>query len=141
MALSGYNFRLQMGDGATPTEAFANIPGLTDDIGTPTTTTDTIETTSRDSGGWKTFMNGLKDTDELSFTAVWDQTNAQHTAIRTKTGQTATTNFRIISSDFTDGWRFAGLITQSQVVGPMDDFARLEFTIKPSGVSTFGPIP
>jgi predicted secreted protein len=78
MAIFAKGTQLKVGDGATPTEAFALIPGIRTITG-PSMSAEVIDITSHDTpGGFRDKMQGLKDWGMLSFELLWDPAEALH---------------------------------------------------------------
>lgn len=137
---------LQMGDGATPTEAFTTILDVTT-INGISISRDTLDTTSHDnSNGFRTFIGGLADGGEVTFEMNFDPTATTHAEVSGVFSKlvgsslpTTTTNFRIVyPSPLSKRWNFAGIITNTSVTSNVGELHTASVTIKVSGKPTLG---
>lgn len=128
--------QLLLGDGATPTEAFTPIVGC-DSISGPEATKDTIETTSHSAtGGFRTYIGGLRDSGEVTCDVFWIADPSQ-VALQAAYEADATVNFRVILPDATlTTYQFAGFVTNLSWDLPVDDAIKRSLTIKISGPIT-----
>lgn len=72
---SGYDVLLKVKQGAS----YVTIAQLRD-VGGPSLSQDTVETTNRDGSKWREFVGGLKNGGEVSFDVVYDPALATHAA-------------------------------------------------------------
>ena len=142
MAVYAQGTLLQMGDGASPTEAFTTIAEVMTITG-PSFSRDTIDTTSHDtSNGFRTFMGGLVDAGEVSFDIQFDAAATTHidtsgllSKLVGSSLPTSTTNFRIVYPN-SKRWNFAGIVSGFEVTADMGDKMQASVTIKISGKPT-----
>lgn len=125
------------GDTALGGENFATIAEVSD-ITPPSPTTSTFETTHHLSpGGVMQFAGGLTDSGDMSITFNWlpgDPTQDGVTGLRKAFKDKVLRNFRVIypfSPAVVDS--FAGLVTTSPVVTPINDRMTSSVTVKCSG--------
>lgn len=108
------------------------------DIGGLDITADTIETTTLDSNGWRTFIGGVKDAGEVSLSGYFnpDDTDGQK-ALYDALGTGEASNFTIeFPSALGATWTFSGVVTKFTTSSAMEDSISFEATIKVSGVPT-----
>lgn len=130
---------LQLGDGGT-SEVFTTIAEVLSLTG-PTLTRDTIDVTNQSStGGFREFINGLKDGGEVSFDLNYIPTEATHDA---STGLLAdyesgvSRNFKLIFPDTgATTWLFTGVVRDFQISAEVDSQLRASCVIKVSGAPT-----
>jgi predicted secreted protein len=96
-----------------------------------------IDTTTRDSGGWKQFTHGLKEVD-LTIDQLWVPTNAGLLALRDSFLNDTLLAVTVVDEN---GYGFSG---NAIVVGlahpqPMDDGVNLNVTLKGDGA--WSPLP
>jgi predicted secreted protein len=99
---------------------------------------DTIETTSLDSQGWKTFIQGLKDAGEVALSGFFNpgDTNGQialYNAYNSGVQQSFTILF-----PFGASWTFNGIVTGIKTGVKTTDTVPFESTIKVSGQPSLG---
>jgi predicted secreted protein len=99
---------------------------------------DTIETTTLDSQGWKTFIQGLKDAGEVALSGFFNpgDTNGQvalYNAFNAGTSLSYTILF-----PFGASWTFNGVVTGVKTDVQMADAVPFEATIKVSGQPSLG---
>jgi len=94
---------------------------------------DTIETTTLDSDGYRTFIQGLKDAGEVSLSGYFDPT--KHAGLWTdfESGTAATYT---IEFPFGAKWSFSGIVTAYSTGAEMEDNVAFDSTIKVSGKPT-----
>ncbi len=108
----------------------------------PTLTRETIDVTSHSSsGGYREFINGLKDGGEVSFDILYDPDEATHNT--TNAGllnlfESGTVwEFQIVFTDPTPTtWTFNALITSFEVSAATDDALKASCTLKVAGEPT-----
>jgi predicted secreted protein len=102
---------------------------------------DTIETTNLDSGGWRTFMQGLKDGGEVSISGTFNpgDTNGQ-IALYNAFNSGALLSYTILFP-FGAAWNFSGIVTGINTGAEMEDNVSFEGTIKVSGQPSLGLTP
>lgn len=101
---------------------------------------DTIETTTYDSGGWRTFIQGLKDGGEVSVSGFFfpGDTNGQK-AVYDALISGASTNFSInFPATLGAQWTFSGIVTGFTTNPDMEQSITFEATIKVSGQPALG---
>lgn len=108
------------------------------DIGGLDLSADTIETTTLDSGGWRTFVQGMKDAGEVSVSGYFnpDDTDGQkalYDAFSAGTVLSLTVEF---PTALGAKWTFSGIVTQITTGASMEDSVSFESTIKVSGAPT-----
>jgi hypothetical protein len=134
MAKHATGTQLQIGDGAT-TEVFTTIAEV-NDISGPSIETETIETTSHDNvDGYKTYIAGLSDGGEVTFSINYDLTLPTHGAVTGNITLAALNrtirNFRIVLLEQGgQSWSFRGLVTNFETKYPAGDKQTAEITIK-----------
>jgi predicted secreted protein len=102
---------------------------------------DTIETTTLDSNGWRTFMQGLKDGGEVAISGYFNpgDTNGQM-AMYNAFNSGAQMPFTILFP-FGASWTFNGIVTGFNTGAEMEDSVTYEGTIKVSGQPSLGLTP
>jgi predicted secreted protein len=102
---------------------------------------DTLETTTLDSGGWRTFMQGLKDAGEVSLSGYFNvgDSNGQM-ALYNAFNSGAQTPFTILFP-FGASWAFNGIVTGISTGAELEDSVSFEATIKVSGQPSLGLTP
>lgn len=137
---SAFGTQLQLGDGATPTEAFNTVAGVLD-ISGPAFSTETIDLTAHDSANaFEEIVLGIKRSGEVTFDIVYDPADATHddaTGLFETYQDRETHNFKIIMTDtanteiafsgFTIGWEWSF---------PVNGGLLVSVTIKPDGEPT-----
>lgn len=101
---------------------------------------DTIETTNYDSGGWRTFVQGLKDGGEVSISGFFNitDTNGQIAIYNAFTGGTSNTFTISFPASLGASWTFSGIVTGFTTSADMEQTVTFEATIKVSGVPSLG---
>lgn len=134
---AGLGAQLQRGDGALP-EVFTTIPGCGDITG-PGKSRDTIETTSLDStGGYRTFITGLRDGGEISCDMNWLGDDPTQLALETDFADNDATNYQLVFpfTPLHETFSFAGFVTKLDMAVPMNDKITRALTIKITGPVT-----
>ena len=135
-ATASYGAELQMGDGATPTEAFTAVGGVKD-ISGPAISRDLFETTSHDAtDGYETHVPTIKRSGEVTFDINWDPSDATHdmsTGIGAKVNADDPTNFLLIYARIGYQWAFAGYVTKFDTKAPVAGIHGASVTIKITG--------
>jgi predicted secreted protein len=102
---------------------------------------DTVETTTLEStGGYRTFIQGLKDAGEVSISGYFNpaDTNGQK-KVYDLLGTGAETSFSIVfPASLGASWSFSGIVTGFTTSAAMEDLIPFEGTIKLSGVPSLG---
>ena len=116
---------------------FVTINGLID--GSFTLTVEELETTTHDSGAFKSFLGG-RGSGEISASLRWDEADAGQLSLATAAiGQLDTYGwrFRMETASGKKQWTAtAGLVTSYNPTGPNDDISGLDVTIRLSGTIT-----
>jgi predicted secreted protein len=143
-----YGSDLKIGDDGT-SESFTKIVEIID-INGPNMSHDVIEVTNQDStNGWREFLPGLRDGGEVSVTANWYPAHATQdgtegaagTGLLSKFTDDDLHNFQIVTEDDGTGGtltiEFAAVVTNFSIALPLEEQAKLDFTLKMSGAPTF----
>jgi predicted secreted protein len=138
-AINSQGTLLQIGDGATPTEAFTTIVGCGDLTG-PGTTRDTQDVTSHTStGGYREFITTLRDGGEVSCDIYW-VFDASQTLLEDAFDSNASVNFQIVFTDAGNTtYGFAGLVTDLSFSAPVEGALTRSLTLKVTGPVTEVP--
>jgi predicted secreted protein len=133
-----YGSSLQMGDGEV-SEAFTTIAEVRD-INPPQPTRDAIEVTNQDStDGWREFISGWRDGNELVFDANWLPTNATQdgsTGLWEQFNDDELHNYKLILPDTLATVTFAGFIQNFDPDMALENQGELSVNIKISGKVT-----
>lgn len=135
----GYGCLLQYSDGASP-PVFTTVAEIIDSIEGPGLSRDIPEATHMESpDGYREYIGGLKDGDEVSFTCNYLGANASQTGLLT-----------IFESGVRRAWRrslpmfsptvnqeFNAIVTGFRYVTPVDDKMTFEVTLKVTGKPAF----
>lgn len=121
---------------AAPT-VYTTIPGVKDfglSIGSP----DQIDVTSHDSsGGYKEFVSGLMDTNEITVPIVWDGANATHAALVAALQAGTVLGYKITGRESTPKtYSFSANITGLDISWPVTGAQEATLTLKPTGAIT-----
>lgn len=121
----------------TITSTLTDIPALRD-ISLGVGQADLLDATTHDSSGsFREFINGFKDSDEATYTIVYDPANAVHEAIRAAHGG-ASVAFALVLPDAGNAtFAFSALVRTFTVNAPVDGILEASFTLKPTGAITF----
>ena len=102
---------------------------------------DTLESTTLDSvGGWRTFIQGLKDGGEVSASGFFNpaDTNGQKALYDAFNAGTLSNFVILFPSTFGAEWDFTGIVTGITTGAEMEDGISFEATIKVSGQPSLG---
>lgn len=137
-AVTNYGVTLEIGDGATPTEAFTSI-GEIISIEAPELINEAVEATNHSSGGWKEYISGgLKEVSEFKATINYVSTDAASLIGKVEDGTKS--NFKMTFPN-TDVWVFSALVTTFKPLGAdaqSPETLQAEVTFRPTGSSTLG---
>lgn len=124
---------LKMGDGLTP-ENFTTIAEVTD-LGGPSFSRDSIDTTNHDSsGGYKEAIPGLRDGGEVTFTVNFMPEDATHIAAIAQFDDDNVHNWQVVYPITpSKKWDFAAFITKFDTKAPVGDKLSADITLKVSG--------
>lgn len=92
---------LQVGDGATPTEVFADVDMDLLGFTFPNATAELKDVTDFASSGFREYMAGLKDGADLEFSFHDDLASTKRASLITDQGNGTTRNFKLTYSDGT----------------------------------------
>lgn len=136
--INAFGTKLYRGTSIASGTAIAQVTNISG----PGLSADTIDVTSHDStGGYREFLQSLKDGGEISLDLNFDPTGATH---KNASGgflndfQTGTAvNYTLAFSDAaTTVWKFSGIPTGFEVEAPIDDKLAATATIKITGQPT-----
>lgn len=130
----GHGSKLQLGDGATPTEFFTDVSGVSSvDFGS--NKIDTVENTDMGTpGNLRTFIPGLEDPGDVSAKINVKPGNASQDALWAAKGSTK--NFKVIYPGGIRTVAFSGLIISIDESLPDDKLPTWTLKIKISGEKT-----
>lgn len=129
---------LKKGDGASP-EVFTAIPEILEISGTPGGTPDIIDVSNHDTADfYREEITGLITTTELTCRANYrgggSAANTVVHALETQMAAGTVANFQIIlPTDTPETVSFAARVRSWQIVTPINEQMRVEFTLKTSG--------
>lgn len=103
---------------------------------------DTIETTTLDGDGWRTFAQGLKDAGESSISGFFNpgDTNGQ-IALKDAFDNGTLLPLKIVFPSIGAEWSFQGVVTGISTGAEMEDNISYECTVKVSGKPSLGVTP
>jgi hypothetical protein len=95
-----------------------------------------VDTTTMDSSSnYRTFVSGLLDPGEVTFSLVYDPTNTTHTRLTRMMGERLSTTFKVYAGSTSgNGQSFTGYVKGMSREIPMDDVITADVTIKVSGI-------
>jgi predicted secreted protein len=130
MAVASMGTKLKVG-------ASGYVAELTD-IGGLDISADTIETTSLDSNGWRSFIGGLKDAGEVSLSGHFnpDDTDGQKALFDALVAGTVLSLKIEFPTALGAEWSFSGVVTKFTTSSALEDSVTFEATIKVSGQPT-----
>jgi len=133
MADKSQGTQLKMGDGAT-VEVFETIAEVAD-IGGPSFSRDSIDTTNHDSpGGYKEGLPGLRDGGEVTFSINFMPENETHIAAIAQFDDDEVHNWQLVYPITpAKQWNFKGYITKFDTKAPVGDKLSADMTVKVSG--------
>jgi predicted secreted protein len=104
---------------------------------------DTIESTTLDSEGWRTFVQGLKDAGEVSGSGFFNpaDTDGQKAIYDAYVAGTLLPFYILFPSTMGAEWSFSAIVTQVSTSAEMEDGIPFEFTLKVSGAPSLGLTP
>ena len=141
-AFWAYGSRLQLGDGATPTEVFADIAELLE-LTPPSNERDDIDVSNHQSvNATREFIPGWRDGGEVEFKANWLPNNSTHdgtTGLLSIYNDNVNHNWKIVLPDDLLTISFAGHLSKFSPELPLDEQGTISGTIKVSGNITYTP--
>lgn len=134
-AKSSHGTLFQVGDGATPTEAFTTVAEVLD-ISGPEQVLNTEDATNHDSGGWREPIPTIKEAGEISFELNYYKAASQ-TSMRTDLLNRTKRNFRVVFPlTPTETLNFSGYVTKFGYTAPVEGILRTPVTIQVTGQIT-----
>ena len=139
--IAGKGIRFRRWDGAG---SWVTIAGISN-ISGPSSTRDTYDTTAFDTtGGYRTFIGGLRDGGTVSLTMFFQR--AEYELFKTDFESDVLQDYEIILPDAENSsFTFEGLVTENNAEMPVDNVITSTVSIKISGVisseSGSGPSP
>lgn len=124
-------------NGASLTIATLDV-GLIRDISGPGISFDTIDITNHDSSGWREFMPGLGDGGQVTFTVVWDKTDAGQIGLTGILAESPPTEKACVLTQ-SDGasWTFDAVLDGITANNPVDGEISADISLKVSGAVTY----
>jgi predicted secreted protein len=110
------------------------IGGLTS-IGGLELSADTLETTTLDSDGFRTFIQGLKDAGEVSVSGYFNPTSHEGLLDDYESGEVVDYTIEFPTA-LKAKWDFEGIVTAYSTGAELEDLISFEATIKVSGKPT-----
>lgn len=116
--------------------------GQVESIGGPSLSRDSIDVTTHDNANtWRSFIKGLKDGGEITFSIIYDPALATHdfsTGLLSDFDEDSVIpNWRLIFPDTANTtWTLPGFLTAFNVNEAIDDAIKADITIKVSGTPT-----
>ncbi|MFF2774860.1 phage tail tube protein [Streptomyces sp. NPDC058052] len=132
---NAFGVQFARGDGAGP-EVFTALAAV-NNVGGPSLTRETIDTTAHDSpNGWREFIGGLKDGGEVTIDINYMP--VAHDALIADFNDKDPRNYRLIFPDADQTtWGFPAIMTGFQPAAPTDDKLSASLTFKVAGEPTF----
>ena len=94
-----------------------------------------VDTTTHDtSGGWKTYVGGLKDGGTLELTGKYDISDAGQVKLRTLLGETESV---VVTFSDNSTATFTGVVGAYNVSNPLDDATEFTSSIKITGAVVY----
>lgn len=134
----GFGTLLKRGDGATPTEVFTTIAGVSN-ISGPSISREVLDVSAHDSAnGYREFLGGIKDPGEVSCDINYDPD--VHDVFVDDLDDVNPRNYKI---QFPGGavWSFPAILTGFEVSAPFDDKLSATLTLKVTGKPVITPAP
>lgn len=128
---------LKIGDGASP-EGFTTVPGC-QRLSGPDVKVELNDVTSHDStGGFREFLPGLKDGDNVTAEMLWVPSNTVHKGIRVDAYAATLRNWQLVFPDTADDQvDYAGYVTGFPPVANVGEPMRNTLTVKVTGQPTW----
>jgi hypothetical protein len=134
----GFGVKVKMGDGATPTETFAEIAGIRGEFNFEETFS-LIEVTNHSSPSVSgkpraEYIGGKVDAPEITLPLIYDYSEATHntsTGLQSKKGTSV--NFEIVEPGSTKKFSFAAIIVGVSKSYPVEEVMGMDVTLKPTG--------
>ena len=123
-----------IGKTTTIADPSGNI-GAVDAIGDIGITADEIEDTVYGTGGWKTFVQGLKDGGTFDLTLNYDKADASHVRL-TKAYVSGTSALYTITFPDTSTFKFTAFVSGVGIAVPKDEKVQRTFTFRIDGKTT-----
>ena len=120
-----------IGKTTTIADSSGNIANV-DAIGDLSLTADEIEDTVYGAGGWKTFVQGLKDAGTFDLVLNYDSTNTQHKGLVTSFKNGTSDPYKITFPD-TSYLTFTAFVSGVGLATPKDEKIQRTFTLRIDG--------
>jgi hypothetical protein len=123
---------------ATSTAGEVNVSQIRSISGPGVTGNDVDTTTMDSSSNYRTFVAGLLDPGEMTFSLVYDSTDASHSRLARYMGSRYSTTWKVCQgSSGGTATSFTGYIKGMSREVPMDDVITCDVTLKVSGIPGF----
>lgn len=131
--ISADNTLFQVGDGATPTEAFATLAEVKS-ISGPTTAVAKVDTSSLSSGVWKRAKPGSIDPGDISCSLQFDPRDTGHSALMNQMKARTIKNYKIVFPVDPE-WElsFTGFVTGFEITFESDQMILADVTFAIDG--------
>lgn len=131
MAVSAMGTKLQIGINAIA--ELKSVSGLEISV-------DTLDTTALDSGGWRTFIQGMRDAGEVSVSGYFNpsDTQGQKALYDSLMAGTVLSYSILFPSGLGATWSFQGVVTKFTTSAEMEAVVSFEASIKVSGIPALG---
>lgn len=134
--LDGFGTRLSRGNGATPTELFSDLAGVTN-ISGPGISREVLDVSAHDSPNqYREFLGGIKDPGEVSCDVNYNPT--VHDVFVDDLDDEDPRNYHLTFPDGTV-WEFPAILTGFEPTAPFDDKLSASITFKVSGKPVIVP--
>lgn len=137
-ATIGLGFSFEIGDGATPAEAFTALAEIKniDIAGISRDAVDATHSASPD--GYREFVGGLRDGGNVTFTLNFDADGTNSwLKLKSEMAKDEATNYRIGLPDGTTKFPFSGLLVSLGVPMPLDGVVEITAEYKVTGKPGF----
>lgn len=115
---------------------FVTIGHLTD-ITPPALFQEIFEYLRHDGPGYRERMPTFADTEEMTFTVLYDSADTNHAALMTAFASRSNANWRITYTDTgTEVWTFRGYVTRIEGTAAVEELNTRTFTVRPTGTVT-----